>query len=71
MGWTLLYLILEVLKWLIIARALMSWFVSPTSTNPIVEAVRRITDPILRPIRGLFPTMGGVGLLLFIVFFVL
>ena len=71
MGWTLLYLILEVLKWLIIARALMSWFVSPTSTNPIVEAVRRITDPILRPIRDLLPAMGGVDLSPIIAFFAL
>lgn len=69
MVWTLLYIILEVLKWLIIARALMSWFVSPTSSNPIVDAIRRITDPILRPVRDVVPDFGGVDVSPLVAFF--
>lgn len=57
-----LYNVLEVLKWLIIARALMSWFVDPRSGNPLVTWIRGVTDAILRPISSLMPNMGGMDL---------
>ncbi len=60
MGWFVLYNVLEVLKWLIIARALMSWFVSPTSRNALVGWIRTVTDAILRPISSVLPNAGGM-----------
>ncbi|HEU0077025.1 MAG TPA: YggT family protein [Longimicrobiaceae bacterium] len=54
--------VLEVLKWLIIARALMSWFVDPRSANPLVAWIRGVTDAILGPLRSLLPNMGGMDL---------
>lgn len=69
MGWMLLYYTLEVFKWLIIVRAVMSWFVSPHSRNPLVDIIRRITDPILRPLAGVLPNMGGVDLSPLVAFF--
>lgn len=60
MAWLLLYYTLEVLKWLIIIRAVMSWFVSSTTNNLFVEVVRGVTEPILRPIANIIPDMGGV-----------
>jgi YggT family protein len=69
MAWIVLYYLLEALKWLIIVRALMSWFVSPHSDNPLVVAVRRITDPILRPLADMLPLAGGVDLSPIIAFF--
>ena len=69
MAWVLVYYALEILKWLIIARALMSWFVSPHSDNPVVGLVRRVTDPILRPISEMLPTMGGVDVSPLLAFF--
>ncbi|CAN5619220.1 hypothetical protein BH23GEM3_BH23GEM3_07840 [soil metagenome] len=69
MGWMLLYYTLEVFKWLIIVRAVMSWFVPPHSRNPLVELMRRITDPILRPVAGVLPNMGGVDLSPIVAFF--
>ncbi|MET0398091.1 MAG: YggT family protein [Longimicrobiaceae bacterium] len=54
--------VLEVLKWLIIARALMSWFVDPRSANPLVAWIRGVTDAILGPLRSLLPGMGGMDL---------
>ena len=60
MGWFLLYNVLEVLKWLIIARALMSWFVDPRSSNPLVVWIRNVTDAVLRPISSVLPSMGGM-----------
>lgn len=65
----LVYYILEVLKWLIIVRALMSWFVSPHSDNPLVRLIRTITDPILRPMSEMLPTFGGIDLSPLLAFF--
>jgi YggT family protein len=62
MAWLLLYYTLELFKWLIIIRALMSWFVSPYSDNPVVNLVRRLTDPILRPLSEMIPLPGGIDL---------
>lgn len=65
----LLYYALEILKWLIIARALMSWFVSPYSDNPVVRLLRRITDPILRPLSEMVPALGGIDISPLLAFF--
>jgi YggT family protein len=49
----------------------MSWFVSPHSRNPIAEMLRKVTDPILRPISELLPLAGGIDLSPLIAFFAL
>lgn len=69
MAWIILYYTLELLKWLVIVRAVMSWFVSPYSENPLVNGIRRITDPILRPLSDMLPSMGGVDLSPIVAFF--
>jgi YggT family protein len=70
-GWLILYYTLEVVKWLVIVRAVMSWFASPYSRNALVEGLRRITDPILRPIQSLLPDTGGIDLSPLIAFFLI
>ena len=69
MAWTLLYYTLELLKWLIIVRAVMSWFVNPYSDNPLVRVIRKVTDPSLRPVSEMVPVMGGVDLSPIVAFF--
>ena len=59
MGWIFLSYLLRVLEWLIIIRALLSWFVSPHSRHPLVVLLHRVTDPILRPISQVIPVAGG------------
>ena len=49
-------LLLTVLYWLILIRALISW-VSPDPFNPIVQFLYRMTDPLLEPIRRFLPQM--------------
>ena len=62
MGWILLSYLLRLLEWLIIIRALLSWFVSPHSRHPLVVLLHRVTDPILAPISRLIPVTGGFDL---------
>ncbi|HET8760700.1 MAG TPA: YggT family protein [Nitrospiria bacterium] len=55
---TVLDMVLEFYKWVVIIAALLSW-VNPDPYNPIVQFLRKITEPVLYPIRR---AMGGYGL---------
>ena len=49
-------IVLNVLFWLIFIRAAISW-VNPDRYNPIVQFLERVTEPLLAPVRRLFPAM--------------
>ena len=53
--------ILTILTWIIVIRALISW-VNPDPYNQIVQFLYRVTEPILMPIRRILPAMGGFDL---------
>lgn len=53
----LINLLSQLLILLIFIYALISWFVSPY--HPIREAIGRVIDPLLDPIRRVIPTVGG------------
>ena len=67
---SILYVILLVLDlyiWLLIAAAVLSWLVAfnvVNSRNQFVAMVGdflfRITEPVLRPIRNMLPSLGGI-----------
>lgn len=46
--------LLNILYWLIIFRAIISW-VNPDPYNPIVQFLYKTTEPILYPFRKLLP----------------
>ncbi len=43
--------VLTLYTYLILAAALISW-INPDPYNPIVQILRRVTEPVLRPIRN-------------------
>lgn len=47
-------IILTILYWLILVRALSSW-INPDPYNPIVQFLEKTTEPILSPIRRILP----------------
>jgi len=49
-------LLLTIMYWLILIRALISW-VNPDPFNPIVQFLMRVTEPVLEPIRRLLPPL--------------
>ncbi|CAN5802418.1 hypothetical protein BH23GEM6_BH23GEM6_15780 [soil metagenome] len=69
MIWVVLYYLLEIIKWLVIIRAVMSWFVAPHSRHPAAELLRKVTDPILRPLSEMLPPFGGLDLSPLLAFF--
>ena len=56
---TFLDLLLTVLGFAIIIRALLSW-VSIDPYNPLVQILYQITEPILAPLRRIIPPIGGM-----------
>ena len=46
--------LLQIFYWLILIRALISW-VNTDPSNPIVQFLYRMTEPVLEPIRRFLP----------------
>jgi YggT family protein len=67
---SILYVILIVLDlyiWLLIAAAVLSWLVAFNVVNArnqfvamVGDFLYRITEPLLRPIRNMLPSLGGI-----------
>ncbi len=57
----LLFTLLDLYTWVIVIRALVSWF-SPDPRNPIVQLLVRLTEPVLAPLRRVIPpqVLGGL-----------
>ncbi|HTK14087.1 MAG TPA: YggT family protein [Xanthobacteraceae bacterium] len=61
--------VLQMYVWLLILAAVLSWLLAFNVVNPRNQAVSmvgeflfRITEPVLRPIRNLLPSMGGIDI---------
>jgi YggT family protein len=62
-------IILTIMWWLILIRALLSW-VNPDPFNPIVQFLTRVTEPVLEPVRRLLPPLP-IDISPIIVFFII
>ncbi len=62
--------VLEIVAFLLIARALTSWF-PDLRRHQIVQLLYDITDPIVEPLRKLIPPIGAIDLSVMISVFVL
>lgn len=65
----LMLLILNILWWIIIASAVLSWLFAFGIVNPrnqfvstIADFLYRVTEPLYRPIRAILPDLGGIDL---------
>lgn len=61
--------ILELYKWVVIISALITW-VQPDPSNPVVQILARLTEPVYSFIRRYIPTtVSGIDLSPIIVIF--
>jgi len=65
----IIYVLLDVIWWIIIIQAVLSWLVAFNVINTYNDFVRsllvaldRITAPIYRPIRKVMPDLGALDL---------
>lgn len=56
----ILITLLNIYSFVILIRVLMTWIPNLDYSNPIVDFIMQITEPILRPIRENMPQMGGL-----------
>ena len=61
--------LINIYIWVLIASAVLSWLVAFNVANPrnpivaqIGEALWRLTEPVLAPIRSFLPKLGGLDL---------
>lgn len=51
---------LQIYSYVLLARALVSWIPNLDPSNPGVQILYQLTEPVLAPIRKLIPPLGGV-----------
>lgn len=71
---SILDLLLNILQWVIIVQAILSWLVAFNVVNTqndfvrqLLGALDRVTEPLYRPIRRILPDFGGIDFSPFIV----
>ncbi len=61
--------VLELFKWVVIISALITW-VNPDPSNPVVQILRKLTEPVYAFIKRYIPTtVSGIDLSPIIVIF--
>lgn len=57
--------ILTLLFWILVIRALLSWF--SQGRSPVEYVMHQLTEPLLRPVRNILPPLGGLDLSVLVV----
>jgi YggT family protein len=57
----LIALIITVFLVAVIIQVILSW-INPGQYNPVIGLVHKLSDPVLKPIRRLIPSLGGLDL---------
>lgn len=55
----ILIILLQLFEFILLARVLLSWFPNVDRSNPLIQLVFDITEPVLRPIREMLPPTSG------------
>ena len=65
----ILFLLLDIYLWIIIAYVIVSWLLAfgvLNASNPrarqITEVLQKLTDPVLKPIQKAIPPIAGIDL---------
>ncbi|HEY0833962.1 YggT family protein [Azospirillum sp.] len=65
----LLYIILDLFKWVLLIGIVISWLIAFNVINTrnrfvymVMDFFERVTEPVLRPIRNVMPNLGGIDI---------
>jgi len=56
----LLATLIQFYLYVVLARVILTWLPNVNRSNPIVDFIHQITDPVLIPIRQALPATGGI-----------
>ena len=51
---------LQIFNFIVLARVLLSWVPNVDRSNPLIQLVYDVTEPVLKPIRQALPQGSGV-----------
>lgn len=57
----MLILLIDLYSLVLFASVILSW-VRLSEDNPVVRLIRRVTEPVLEPVRKFVPSAGGFDL---------
>ena len=57
--------VFTLLFWVLVIRALLSWF--SQGRSPVEYVMHQLTEPVLRPVRRIIPPLGGLDLSVLVV----
>jgi YggT family protein len=64
-------LLLQLFELALLARIILSWFPNVDRSNPIIQFLFDVTEPVLRPIRNMLPPGGMFDFSPLIVFLII
>ena len=64
-------LLLQLFKLALLARIILSWFPNVDRSNPIIQFLFDVTEPVLRPVREMLPQSGMFDFSPLIVFLII
>lgn len=67
----ILSLLLQLFELALLARIILSWFPNVDRSNPIIQFLFDITEPVLKPIRDMLPPGGMFDFSPLIVFLII
>jgi YggT family protein len=68
---TVLYYALWIFELILLARIILSWFPNVDRSNPLIQFLYDVTEPVLRPIRQMMPPTGMMDFSPLIVFLII
>jgi YggT family protein len=54
----ILLLLLRIFELALLARIILSWFPNVDRSNPVIQFLFDVTEPVLRPVRNALPPSG-------------
>ncbi|MEZ4667350.1 MAG: YggT family protein [Anaerolineae bacterium] len=67
----IIILLLRLFEFALLGRIILSWFPNVDRSNPIIQFLYDVTEPVLRPIRDALPQNGMFDFSPLIVFLVI
>ena len=59
---------LQIYSFILLGRVLLSWFPNVDRSNPLIQMLYDLTEPVLRPIRDMLPATSGMDFSPMVVF---
>lgn len=68
---SILDVLFQIYWWILIGRFALSWVPNVDYSHPVVKFIHTITDPVVRPFRGIIPPHGNIDFSPLILFLIL